>query len=169
MDNGTHNKGCLMNRRINYQEYSADLIKGLYELSMNAKKSLDAKLVDLVNIRASQLNGCGFCLDMHAKEAKIHGERELRLYHVAIWHESNLFTTKERAALELTEKITKLGSHGLSEEDFNRIKPEFSEKELADLVFVIGSINFWNRINITAPVAPGSLDQMYGLTRAGLN
>src|SRR5258705_13731427 len=101
-----------MNPRINYMQQTPDLIKGLVELGqLNSKGSLSPTLLDLVHIRASQLNGCAFCLDMHVKEAKLHGERELRVYHLSIWRESPLFSEKERAALEWTEALTTLSAH----------------------------------------------------------
>ena len=105
-----------MSQRINYFKVSPELSGKLFEFSRAIKGSLDPGLIDLVNIRASQLNGCAFCVDMHSKEAKIHGEHELRLYHVAIWWESTLFTERERAALEWTEAVTKLPPHGIDDE-----------------------------------------------------
>ena len=89
-----------MTQRLNLAQQSPELFKKLLELSMAETHSvIEEKIRDLVHIRASQINGCAFCLDMHVKEAKIHGESELRLYHVAIWRESNLFIPRERAAL----------------------------------------------------------------------
>lgn len=157
-----------MNRRINYQAKSPELFKGILDLGLNTKKDMDAKIVDLVNIRASQLNRCAFCLDMHVKEAKIHGERELRVYHISVWRESTLFTPKERAALELTEVLTKLTEHGFSTQAYESISAELSEKEMSDITFLIGVINFWNRLNIASPVAPGAFDKLFQLDRAGL-
>jgi AhpD family alkylhydroperoxidase len=157
-----------MNPRINYNLHSPELIKKLYEMSqIDSQSSLGRTLIDLVHIRASQLNGCAFCLDMHVKEAKIHGERELRLYHIPIWRESPLFSEKERAALEWTEAVTRL-SAAIPDDLFERVRVHLSEKEMAELTFAIGIINFWNRLNISSPTAPGSLDAMLGLTRAGL-
>jgi AhpD family alkylhydroperoxidase len=157
-----------MNPRINYNLHTPDLIKKLFELSQaNSKGALDRTILDLVHIRASQMNGCAFCLDMHVKEAKIHGERELRLYHVAIWRESPLFTEKERAALEWTETVTRL-SAPIPDDLYARVREHLSEKEMADLTFAIGLINLWNRLNISSPTTPGSLDAMLGLTGAGL-
>jgi len=103
-------KETIMNPRINYNQHSPNLIKKLLELSQLNVENLDRSLIDLVHIRASQINGCAFCLDMHVKEARIHGERELRLYHLAIWRESPLFSARERAALEWTENVTKLSA-----------------------------------------------------------
>src|SRR5215470_3341849 len=139
-----------MNERLNYMKESPKLARKLFEFSQALlQESLAAGLVDLVNIRASQINGCAFCLDMHVKEAKIRGERELRLYHVSIWRESPLFSAKERAALEWTEAVTQTAGNDISEELFNRVRKEFSEKELVDLTFAIGAINLWNRLNVS--------------------
>src|SRR5215470_108175 len=144
-----HSKETVMHPRINYNQHSPDLIKKLLELSQRNAETLDRTLIDLVHIRASQINGCAFCLDMHIKEAKIHGEGELRLYHVSIWRESPLFTAKERAVLEWTEAVTKIAVNDVQDELFDRVRKELSEKELADLTFAIGTINFWNRLNVS--------------------
>jgi AhpD family alkylhydroperoxidase len=158
-----------MNTKINYNEQSPDLVKSLFEMSQkSAHGSLSPTILDLVHIRASQVNGCAFCLDMHVKEARIHGERELRLYHIPIWRESPLFSDKERAALEWTEAVTKI-AEGIPEGLCEKLRAQFSEKEMSELTFAIGIINVWNRLNISSPTTPGSLDAMLGLTKAGLN
>lgn len=155
--------------RVNYVEKSAGLSKKLMDLSMGlAQSSLDVTLRDLVNIRASQLNGCAFCLDMHVKEAKIHGERELRLYHVSIWKESTLFTDKERAAFEWTEQLTRIPEHGISDETFAKVREHLSEQEISDLTYAVGIINMWNRLNVAFRNTPGSMDALFGLAKAGL-
>jgi AhpD family alkylhydroperoxidase len=98
-----------MTQRIEYQKQSPELFKKFLEFSMAVKHStIEESIHDLVNIRASQINGCAFCLDMHVKEATIHGERPLRLHHLAIWRESTLFSPRERAALAWTEILTQL-------------------------------------------------------------
>lgn len=159
-----------MSLRIDYAHQSPELFRKYLEMSMALKKtSIDEKLKSLVEIRASQLNGCAFCLDMHVKQAKIAGERELRLYHVSIWRESNLFTPKESAALEWTEAVTKLGEHGISDAIFDSVRKELSEKELTDLTFVLMVINGWNRVSVAFQAVPGSQDEAYGLTAAGLS
>jgi AhpD family alkylhydroperoxidase len=159
-----------MKERLNYFQQSPRLGQKFREFSQAMQgESVPAGLLDLVNIRASQINGCAFCLDMHVKEAKIRGERELRLHHVAIWRESPLFSSKERAALEWTEAVTQIAGNDISEELFNRVRKEFSEKELVDLTFAIGTINFWNRLNVSFKTAPGSADEMLGLTNARLS
>lgn len=159
-----------MTQRLNYAQQSPELFKKLSELSMALKDStIEQKVHDLVQIRTSQINGCAFCLDMHVKEAKIHGESELRLYHVAIWRESNLFAPRERAALAWTEALTKLPEGGISDELYERARGQLSEKEISDLTFAILVINAWNRASIAFKAVPGSADKIYGLDRAGLN
>lgn len=159
-----------MNPRINYQKVSQPAFRKFFELSQLMKESgLGDKLLDLVNVRASAINGCAFCTDMHVKEAKIHGERELRLYHVPIWRESTLFDARERAALEWTEIVTRLPEGGIPDEVYQRVREQFSEKELSDLTFAIGTINFWNRLNVSFRTPPGSADALLGLTKAGLS
>ena len=159
-----------MSQRLNYAQQSPDLFKKLSDLSLALKGSvIEEKLRDLVNIRASQLNGCAFCLDMHVKEAKIHGESELRLYHVAIWRESNLFVPRERAALAWTEAVTRLPEGGIPDELYERVRGQLSEKEVSDLTFAIAIINTWNRASIAFRAVPGSADKLYGLDKAGLS
>jgi len=106
---------------------------------------------------------------MHCKEAKIHGEHELRLYHIAIWRESNLFSETERAVLEWTEAVTKLSEHGVSDEIYNRVRAHLSETQISELTYAIGLINMWNRLNISFRSVPGSFDDQLGLKKAGLN
>jgi AhpD family alkylhydroperoxidase len=158
-----------MSQRLNYIKSAPELTKKVYELSEAVKRSsLGKTLLDLVNIRASQLNGCAFCVDMHSKEAKIHGERELRIYHIPIWRESPLFSEEERAALAWTEALTKIGLEGVSDELYERARAQFSESQLAELSFAVGTINLWNRISIGFRNVPGSADEMLGLTKSGL-
>ncbi|KRE70722.1 carboxymuconolactone decarboxylase family protein [Paenibacillus sp. Soil750] len=159
-----------MTQRLNYMQQSPELFKKMLEFS-NAEQgsAVEEKILDLVHIRASQMNGCGFCLDMHVKQAKIHGEGELRLYHIAIWRESTLFTPRERAALAWTEILTKLPEHGVPDELYDRVRGQFSEKEISDLTFSVMAINAWNRINVAFKNVPGSADTAFGLTKAGLS
>lgn len=159
-----------MTQRLNYAHQSPELFKKLSDLSAALKDSvIEQKIRDLVQLRASQINGCAFCVDMHVKEAKIHGESELRLYHVAIWHESNLFMPRERAALAWTEALTKLPEGGIPDELYENVRSAFSEKEISDLTFSIMVINAWNRASVAFKAVPGSADKAYGLDKAGLN
>lgn len=154
--------------RLNHGAESPELVKKLAEVGMTIS-SVDPIIKNLIDIRASQMNGCTFCVDMHVKEAKIRGERELRLHHVAVWRESKLFSEKERAALEWTEIVTQLSPRGISDQDYERALSFFSKKELSDLTFAIGVINVWNRLSVAFHAEPGALDRHYGLDKAGLN
>lgn len=156
--------------RLDYAGQSPELVRKLQDLSMAIASGglIEPKLSCLVDIRASQMNGCAFCLDMHVKEAKLHGERELRLYHVAIWRESPLFTPKERAALAWTEALTRIAPAGVSDELYAEAREQFDEKELSTLTFRVMAINAWNRANVAFHTAPGARDKAFGLDKAGL-
>ena len=156
--------------RLNYAQQSAPIFEKLRDLSLASKKSsLEKEIKHLVDLRVSQINGCAFCVDMHVKEARIDGERELRLHHVAVWRESPLFNDRERAALEWAELLTKLPPHGVSDADFQAARKVFSESELSDLTFAIITINSWNRLSIGFAAEPGSADKFYHVDRANLN
>ncbi|MGO2391195.1 carboxymuconolactone decarboxylase family protein [Halomonas sp. AOP12-C2-37] len=158
-----------MSNRVNHFKSVPALIEALSNANTASHKtSIDVNIKSLIDIRASQLNGCAFCLDMHIKQAKIKGERELRLYHIAIWRESPLFTAKEKAALELTEALTKLSDQGISDELYHSTREYFSEVEISELTFAIGLINIWNRMQILSLMEPGSQDSAFGLTKSGL-
>jgi AhpD family alkylhydroperoxidase len=156
--------------RLNYAQQSPELFRKLQDFSMAIANSgqIEQGLSHLVDIRASQMNGCAFCLDMHVKEAKLHGERELRLYHVAIWRESPLFTPRERAALALTEALTQIAPTGVSDALYAELREQFSEKELSTLTFRVMGINAWNRANVAFRSTPGAYDKAFGLDKAGL-
>jgi len=159
-----------MSERLPYAELSAAAYRKLYELSLAAQKeSIDPKLRHLVDIRASQINGCAFCVDMHVKEATIDGERPLRLHHVAIWRESPLFSERERMALEWTEAVTHISTPGgISDALYEKARAVFSEKELADLTMLAAVINTWNRLSVSFRSVPGSRDQQLGIAKSGL-
>lgn len=158
-----------MTHRLNYVQQSPELFKKYQEFNASlANSAIEETIRDLVTIRASQLNGCGFCIDMHIKEAHIHGERPLRIYHLAVWRESTLFTPRERAALAWTDVLTKLPEHGVADDIYEQARAQFSEKELSDLTFAVMAINGWNRANIAFKTVPGSADKAFGLDKAGL-
>lgn len=159
-----------MNNRINYFHLTPEPSKQLMALSNELEKvsTIDKTIKHLIDIRVSQINGCVFCLDMHHKEARIHGERELRLYHMAAWRESPLFSEKERAALEWAELLTKIGEHGVSDQDFDKVRSFFSEKEVSDLTFHVAMINLWNRFGVAFRPTPGGMDKLMGLDKIGL-
>ena len=156
-------------QRMNYSAVGAEAFGAMLKVEgALGKCSLDPLLKELVKTRASQMNGCAFCLDMHVKTARKYGEREMRLHHVAIWRESNLFDAKERMALELTDAITKLSPEGVSDELYGRAAAVFSEQELADTVFSIAIINAWNRLGVTFHTEIGSMDKALGLDKVEL-
>ncbi|WP_454712088.1 carboxymuconolactone decarboxylase family protein [Cupriavidus nantongensis] len=157
-----------MTQRVNAMKQSAELFKKYLEFTTALDGAIEASIRDLVEIRASQLNGCAFCLDMHVKQARLHGERELRLHHVAIWRESTLFQPRERAALAWTEALTQIPAQGVPDELYERVRGQLSEKELSDLTFLVMSINGWNRLNVAFRTVPGSADKAYGLDKANL-
>jgi AhpD family alkylhydroperoxidase len=159
-----------MNQRIDYQKQSPELFRKFVEFSLAFKHSaIEESLRDLVDLRASQINGCAFCVDMHVKAATIHGERPLRLHHVAAWRESTLFNPRERAALAWTEVLTRIPVEGVSDESYERVRAQLSEKELSDLTFLVMSINAWNRINVGFRVVPGTYDKAFGVDKSGLS
>ncbi|MET0618599.1 MAG: carboxymuconolactone decarboxylase family protein [Luteibacter sp.] len=159
-----------MNQRLDYQQQSPELTRKLTELSMaEGKGAIEESIRHLVHIRASQINGCAFCVDMHVKQAVIHGERDLRLHHVAIWRESNLFVPRERACLAWTEALTRIPAHGVPDDLYDHVRSQLSEKEISDLTFVVAAINAWNRINVAFHTVPGTMDKAWGLDKAGLS
>jgi alkylhydroperoxidase family enzyme len=105
---------------------------------------------------------------MHVKEAKIAGVRELKVYHLPVWQESDLFSAKEKAALKWVEAVTDLPPKGISEDLYQTVREELSEQEISDLTFAVASINSWNRLAIPFAVVPGSADEIFKLDRAGL-
>ncbi|QDX25209.1 carboxymuconolactone decarboxylase family protein [Sphingomonas suaedae] len=158
-----------MTERLDHMRQVPALTQKLTELSFALKKgTVEQTILSLVEIRASQRNGCAFCLDMHVKQAKLYGERELRLHHVATWRESPLFSDRERAALEWTEALTRLSPPGVSDEIYAQARAQFSEDELVYLTYMVMVINAWNRASIAFQSVPGSQDKAFGLDKSGL-
>lgn len=158
-----------MSTRVNLFQTVPALMTTLRDAGEASKaSSLDMTIKLLVDIRASQLNHCAFCLDMHVKQAKVNGERELRIYHLSIWRESPLFTAKEKAALAFCEALTRLEADGVTDELYREVREHFSEVELSELAFAITVINSWNRLMVLSKALPGALDKTYGLDRANL-
>jgi AhpD family alkylhydroperoxidase len=157
-----------MSQRLNYAQLSPEQYQKMLELSAAVRNGvIEERIIGLIEIRASQLNGCAFCLDMHVKQATIHGESALRLHHVAVWRESTLFEPRERAALAWTESLTKVAGD-VPDELYEHVRSQFSEKELSDLTFAIMTINAWNRAGVAFRSVPGSADKAFGLDKAGL-
>ena len=146
-----------MSQRLRYGKAFPEGIHALQELGRVISSSgLEPSLTELVKTRASQLNGCAYCIDMHTKDARAAGETEQRLYALSAWEETPFFTPRERAALAWTEAITNIQQGRASESVYEEVRKEFSEAELVRLTFVIGQINFWNRISIGFRVEPGT-------------
>jgi AhpD family alkylhydroperoxidase len=118
------------------------------------KSGLEHGLLDLLKLRASQINGCAFCLQMHATELRQHGESEMRLYMLNAWHESTLYSKRERAALAWTESLTRVAETGAPDADFALVRAEFTDAEIVNLTLAIGAINLWNRLQIGLRAQP---------------
>ena len=120
------------------------------------ESGLEHKLVELVKMRASQINGCAYCLDMHSKDARAAGETEQRLYLLDAWREIGLYSDRERAALEWTEAVTRVGEGHVPDDAFAAARAQFSEQELVDLTMAIVAINGWNRLAIAFRAEAGT-------------
>jgi AhpD family alkylhydroperoxidase len=145
-----------MQPRIDYRKFAQEPLKFLYEIEKYvAASGLDAKLLHLIKMRASQINGCAFCLDMHSLDARAAGETEQRLYTLDAWRETPFFSERERAALAWTEAVTRVGDTHVPDEVFEEVKRQFSEKEIVDLTVALGMINLWNRMAISLRAVPG--------------
>ena len=144
--------------RISYKNVSPGAYKAMAGLEQYVHGSgLEQSLLELVKIRASQLNGCAYCLDMHTKDARAGGETEQRIYVLPAWREAPFYTPRERAALAWTEAVTQLGPHGVADDLYGATRQHFDEKELADLTLAIVAINGWNRLAIALQSSePGS-------------
>jgi len=127
---------------------AATAIKGMYGVETAISASLDKILLHLVKLRASQINGCAFCLHMHATEARNHGESEMRIYLLNAWRESSLYSSRERAALAWTEALTDVARTGAPDEDYALVEAAFDETERVNLTLAIGTINLWNRLQV---------------------
>lgn len=126
-----------------------DGIKAMMVLGASIKASgLEQGLLELVMLRASQINGCAFCIHMHATDARAHGETEMRLYMLNAWRESPLYSDRERAALAWTEALTLVAETGAPDADYELIKREFTESEQVNLTLLVGAINLWNRLQV---------------------
>ncbi|WP_221410986.1 carboxymuconolactone decarboxylase family protein [Elizabethkingia sp. JS20170427COW] len=136
--------------RLNYYEVDAKSIKGLLEIEKYVHQSgLEPSLYELVKIRASQINGCAYCLNMHTRDARKAGETEQRIYLLSAWRETELYTEREKAALEWTEAMTLIAGKPIPDEIYNQLSQHFSESEIVALSMAIVAINSWNRLAIS--------------------
>ena len=138
-----------MEPRLNFYKASPNAMKAMRGVEQHIGQSgLEKSLIHLVKLRASQINGCAYCVDMHTAEARKDGESERRLATTIVWHEAPFFSDRERAALEWTEVLTRVEQTHAPDEVWERVKPYFTPEELVDLTLLIGAINTWNRIAI---------------------
>jgi AhpD family alkylhydroperoxidase len=145
-----------MEPRIDYRKYAPEGLKALFALEKYvAECGLGEKLIHLIKMRASQINGCAFCIDMHSKDARAAGETEQRLYELDAWRETPFYTGRERAALEWTESLTLVSQTHVPDSAYEEVKKYFSDKEIVDLTLVVSAINTWNRIAISMRAVPG--------------
>ena len=146
-----------MEQRIDLSKHAQEAQESLLALEKYiATCGLDHKLILLLKMRASQINGCAYCLDMHSKDARALGETEQRLYQLNAWRETPFYTDRERAALDWTESLTQVSQTHVPEETYEAAKKHFSEQEIVDLSIAISVINVWNRLAISARTVPGS-------------
>jgi len=146
----------IMEARIDLKHVNPGIMHAMLGLERQVHKAgLDSKLLDLVRMRASQINGCAYCLDMHSKDARANGESEQRLYGLEAWRETPYYSARERAALEWTEALTLVSETHVPDEVYERVRQQFSEDELAHLSLAVVAINGWNRLNVAARTVPG--------------
>ncbi|WP_333736475.1 carboxymuconolactone decarboxylase family protein [Streptomyces sp. IBSBF 2806] len=142
--------------RLDWTEHAPEVFKAMVRLDAAARKGLDPKLLELVKIRASQINRCALCVDMHSKDALAAGESVERIVQLSAWEESeHFYTEQELAALALTEAVTVLTAGFVSDEVYERAARHFEERELAQLIAAITVINAWNRFGVTCRLVPG--------------
>jgi AhpD family alkylhydroperoxidase len=146
-----------MEARLDYTKASPEAYKAMAQMEGVVRRSgIDPKLLELIKIRASQLNGCAFCIDMHTKDARFKGENEQRIYALDAWRETPFFTEKERAALSWTESLTNIQAGHAPDEVYDELSRNFSEEERVNLTLAITTINAWNRIAIGFRLVPGN-------------
>jgi len=146
-----------MQPRIDYRKFAPEALKAMLGLEtyLTTQSSLDHGLLHLLKLRASQVNGCAFCIDMHWKDVRALGGTEQRLYGLDAWRESPYYTDRERAALAWTEAVTLISSTRVPDDVFAEVQKQFSEKEIVDLTYAVAAINSWNRIAISLRAVPG--------------
>jgi AhpD family alkylhydroperoxidase len=146
-----------MEPRLNYAQVAPGVLEAMRALEAYAQRSgLEPALLELIKTRASQINGCAYCLDMHTKDARARGESEQRLYGLSAWREAPYYSERERAALAWTEAVTLVGESHVPDAVYALARQHFSEKELVDLTLAVIAINGWNRLAIAFRTVPGS-------------
>jgi AhpD family alkylhydroperoxidase len=148
-----------MQQRFNYSKAAPGVYEAMNSLDQYLQGcGLERRLVFLVQLRASQLNGCAYCIDMHWKDLRAVGENEQRLYSLDAWRECSYYSERERAALEWTEAVTLVADGHVPDAVYERVRLHLTEKELADLTLAVASINAWNRLSIAARLRAGTYE-----------
>jgi AhpD family alkylhydroperoxidase len=146
-----------MNPRIDIRKYiSSGMGRAMLNLSKEVSAGIDHRLFLLVEMRASQINGCAYCMDMHSKDARLAGETEQRIYALSAWRETPFFTDRERAALEWTEAVTRVADTHVPDDVYERVSAHFDESEIVALTFAVVVINSWNRLSVSFRPVVGS-------------
>jgi len=142
--------------RLDYSKFAHEPLRSMYAIERYLHESgIDLKLLHMIKLRASQMNGCAFCIDMHWKDARAAGETDQRLYGLDAWRESPYYTDRERAALEWTEAVTLVSQTHVPDDVYERVRAHYPEKEIVDLTIAVGMINMWNRVAISFRAEPG--------------
>jgi AhpD family alkylhydroperoxidase len=145
-----------MEARLDFRKFSPEALQAMQAMEKYiAGCGLDHKLIHLLKLRASQINGCAYCIDMHSIDARAAGETEQRLYALDAWRETPFFDARERAALAWIEAVTLVSIAHVPDSEFEQVKRQFSEKEIVDLTYVAAAINVWNRLAISLRAVPG--------------
>jgi AhpD family alkylhydroperoxidase len=143
--------------RIDYRKVAPAAVSGMLGVQRYVDHcSLEKPLLELVKLRASEINGCAYCVDMHSKDARARGETEQRLYAVAVWREAPFFSDRERAALAWTEAVTLIAQTGIPDDIYQLARGQFNEKELVDLTMAVIAINGWNRLAVSFRAVAGT-------------
>lgn len=157
-----------MKQRMNFYEKGFKAMKPLFSLGAYlSQSSVECSLLELIDFRVSQINGCAYCLDMHSKDMRAHGESEQRLYMLEAWHDAPVYTDRERAALAWAEAVTTLEKKNVPDDVYEEVLRHFSEEELVDLTMAVIAINSYNRINVAFRTPAG--DYVPGQHAALLN
>lgn len=156
-----------MRHKLNYSKILPEAMRVMNALDGYSQNcGLEPALLDLIKLRASQINGCAYCIDMHSKDARTGGETEQRLYSLSVWRETPCYTERERAALAFTEAVTLIAKNRVPDEVYEQARRQFSEEELVKLMIAIVTINAWNRFTIFGDV-PGSYRPSHFVTLPG--
>jgi len=157
-------------RRIDYREIAPKAVSTMLELQRYVDHcSLERPLLELAKLRASQINGCAYCVDMHSKDLRALGESEQRLYAVVVWHEAPFFNDRERAALAWTEAVTLVSETGVPDDVYENARSQFSERELVDLTMAVIAINGWNRLAVSFRAIAGNYQAPSPAGGSGVN